>query len=288
MKKITILLIAVLMTFAVKAQDQLLSHSTSQLVEEGSVACAQPNVGTTENNFWRAYTPAAFGETGTISLQGGQFGISFAEITSGSGVTAVIVISAVATDNIFPNGPTDEVLATATVTVGVGDDLTVLDFDFLEPVNIPADMEVAIKIAIPDGLAVGFECRLGQNDDGETAPTYISTDSSCGPLPITSFDDLEFPGNGIINLRIGDEILGVDSFLLDAISVYPNPATDVLNIKLPSQLEVINVSMFDVLGRNTGVSLNNGQVNLGSLEGGIYLLKIQTMQGTITEKVIVD
>ncbi|MAZ72256.1 MAG: hypothetical protein CMC70_03825 [Flavobacteriaceae bacterium] len=285
MKKITLLGLALGLTFAVSAQDRILSHSDSQVPDNGSVACADnTGLGTTENNFWRSYTPAAFGETGTISLQGGEVAIAATDI-SGSALPVNVFVTAFTSDDTFPAGTLTEV---ATSTISAEEGLEVYEFDFDEPVNADSATEIILKLVILDGTATGYDVRIGQNEEGETAPTYISTDSSCGPLPITTFDDLGFPGNGILNLRVGDEIatMGVNDNLSDVVSIFPNPTTDVLNVSVPSNVTVKSSSLIDVLGKDTGLRLSNGTINTSGLARGVYILNITTDRGSLTEKIV--
>lgn len=285
MKKITLIL-AACMIGAVSFAQTTLSHSESQVPVEGSVACANGPDFSTENNFWRSYTPADFGESGTISIEGGEMGVSVTD-RGGMDPTFAIVVNAYSTDDEFPLGVLT-LIATSTSDVNMTDDLTVISFDFETPVNIDSGDEIVLEMRIPTGEIDLFDCRIAQNADPETAPTYISTDVSCGPLPITSFDDLGFPGSGILNLVVGDEILGVNDVLLGSVSVYPNPATDVLNIQVPASVEINNALLYDILGKRVSTSVSNGQINVANLSKGVYMLSVETTVGTLTEKVIIE
>ncbi len=81
-------------------------------------------------------------------------------------------------------------------------------------------------------------------------------------------------------------LLGVGSNLLSQVSVYPNPTSDVLNIKVPASVEVTGAVLYDVLGKNTGVSIVNGTMNTGSLAKGVYILSLKTTAGTLTQKIV--
>ncbi len=85
-----------------------------------------------------------------------------------------------------------------------------------------------------------------------------------------------------------NDVLAVDSAALAQVSVYPNPATDVLNINVPSSVELNGVVLYDVLGKATNVTLSNGQINVSSLSRGMYILNVSTSAGTLTEKVIIE
>ncbi|AZA76737.1 T9SS C-terminal target domain-containing protein [Chryseobacterium sp. G0186] len=69
-----------------------------------------------------------------------------------------------------------------------------------------------------------------------------------------------------------------------AISVYPNPATDVLNIK--SKEKVNTIEIYDVSGRKVPAELNGDKVNVRNLNPGSYIINIETKAGKTTEKFI--
>lgn len=78
----------------------------------------------------------------------------------------------------------------------------------------------------------------------------------------------------------------VNDELLSQVSIYPNPATDIVNINIPSNVQISGVTLHDILGKNTGVSINNGSINISGLAKGIYLLTVETSAGTLTQKVV--
>jgi hypothetical protein len=284
MKKITLLVASVLFAFAAQSQT-ILSHSTTQNVDNGSVACADQVAGfTTENNYSRSYIPADFGQTGTISIEGGEFAISFAD-NGGGDPDFNIFLNAYITDAPYPGGTLTQI-ADGLATVTVGDNGTVVSFVFDVPVNIESTDEIVLEMKIPSGELDIVDVRVGQNLDGESGPSYISTDSSCGPLAITTFDDLGFPGNIILNLTVNDPILGLGDNLAEVSSVYPNPTNDVLNVKLPSNVEVLNSNLYNLLGQDTGLKLVNGTMSTRDLAEGVYILTVKTSAGTLTQKVV--
>lgn len=67
-------------------------------------------------------------------------------------------------------------------------------------------------------------------------------------------------------------------------TIYPNPTTDILNIK--SESKINNVTVVDMSGRNMEVKLENNQVNVQALPVGSYLINIETKDGISTEKFI--
>tara|TARA_R110002072_G_scaffold124085_1_gene259537 strand:+ start:54395 stop:55363 length:969 start_codon:yes stop_codon:yes gene_type:complete len=107
-----------------------------------------------------------------------------------------------------------------------------------------------------------------------------------GATSWTSLSDLGVTFGSVAFVVEGEPALGVGENVSDLVSVYPNPASDILNVKVPSTVTVTGATLFDVLGNNTGVRLVNGQINIAGLANGVYLLNVETSAGTLTEKVI--
>lgn len=84
----------------------------------------------------------------------------------------------------------------------------------------------------------------------------------------------------------GTAVVGVNDNLAEMVSIYPNPTSDILNLKVPSSVEITAVSMFDVLGKKVNVSFANNIVDTANLSAGIYMLKVETTAGSITQKIV--
>lgn len=67
-------------------------------------------------------------------------------------------------------------------------------------------------------------------------------------------------------------------------SVYPNPVSDILNVK--SNSKISSVEIFDVAGRKVDANLNGDKVNVQNLNAGSYIINIVTKEGKTTEKFI--
>ncbi len=92
--------------------------------------------------------------------------------------------------------------------------------------------------------------------------------------------DYVYQLNGDCNL------LGANDNLLSQVAVYPNPTTDILNVKVPSTITINGATLVNVLGANTGLRLVNGSINTSSLASGVYILTVNTSAGTLTQKVV--
>ncbi len=87
-----------------------------------------------------------------------------------------------------------------------------------------------------------------------------------------------------------------DINLNNNISVYPNPANDVLNVSIDvtnasdATIKIVNIVGAEVYTKALG-SINgtlNEKINVSNLESGIYFLKLQTATGSATKKITVS
>lgn len=79
------------------------------------------------------------------------------------------------------------------------------------------------------------------------------------------------------------------SFVSNSISVYPNPATSVVNLSSKDGLIFENVTIVDVNGRTVktvAVNQTQSQINVSDLNSGIYFLNIETNEGSTVKKFI--
>lgn len=81
--------------------------------------------------------------------------------------------------------------------------------------------------------------------------------------------------------------LGVEDNQLTNVSIYPNPVVNELSIDMPSSIELESATMFDLLGKQTQVSISeNNTINMSQMAAGVYILKLETNQGIMTKKII--
>lgn len=82
-------------------------------------------------------------------------------------------------------------------------------------------------------------------------------------------------------------ILGVNGIALEnQVAIFPNPASDVVNIKLASNITVDSVVVYDVLGKVVNADYANDQLNVSTLSRGVYVINVNTNRGTLTQKFV--
>ena len=78
----------------------------------------------------------------------------------------------------------------------------------------------------------------------------------------------------------GGTIMGVEdqSLFSSNLKIYPNPATDKLNIQLTGNAKIKNVELVNIVGQ-TLVNSNEAYLNLSSYPNGVYFVKVTDMAG---------
>jgi len=81
--------------------------------------------------------------------------------------------------------------------------------------------------------------------------------------------------------------LGVENIDLDkVVKVFPNPTSNYLNIE-SHIVAITKISIFDPQGKKVLIKTNNlDNINVSNLNRGIYFLKLETNQSTLTKKII--
>lgn len=94
----------------------------------------------------------------------------------------------------------------------------------------------------------------------------------------------------IDNISFTDKVMKVDEAKTTKMKLYPNPATN--NVNVTAEANITDVTVTDISGKKmmTVANDNNGNqvsVNTASLPDGLYLFQIKTAQGIGIEKVMI-
>ena len=98
-------------------------------------------------------------------------------------------------------------------------------------------------------------------------------------------------GYGIPDLQLAlNSALSVDDHSRDhTINVFPNPVKDVVYFKLASNENLVDVNIFNILGKHlfhTFITPINNQIDVSSLSKGMYLLRLESVNTSKTIKVM--
>jgi hypothetical protein len=163
----------------------------------------------------------------------------------------------------------------------------------------PEDMSVdtdpnSITYTVPDYFANGMatavdNCTVPVTIFGQTpAPGTLLLDGTY-TVTLTATDAFGNTGECEFQLTV-ETTLGVDiSPDYGSLTMYPNPAVNVVNIGNPKLLEVTGISIYDIRGRlvqkeSYGSALNTYTIDVSRLSSAVYMVMINGKDGASTTK----
>jgi len=275
MKKVYIL--ALLITFS--------SALFAQVLDEGFEGSTFPPTGWTKQNpdagtGWERQT------VGTTPIPGWTGGIiTSAPVNGGTAVAFCTWTTGGAASN-------DQWLITPQITPVAGNVLTFWIYKYSDGFvdNVKILLSTAGN-AVADFTTTIATFNFAAVDSGWVKKTY-SLDTYAGSPVYVAFQ--EYVSD---NTNDGDAIC-VDNVYVGApaginnvenntyVNIYPNPVQDFLNVN--SSEEIVNVKLYNAIGQvvlNKLVNTDNLQINTSNYIPGMYLLTVETANGTITKKI---
>lgn len=88
------------------------------------------------------------------------------------------------------------------------------------------------------------------------------------------------------NIRITSPALGINEQELEKIKLYPNPTSDFINLQLPGNESLKEITIYNIIGKEVSTQYTN-KVDLRFLPTGTYILKVSLVDGqSLMRKVI--
>lgn len=81
-------------------------------------------------------------------------------------------------------------------------------------------------------------------------------------------------------------VLNTNSFVMSHSVIYPNPASEIVNISLEENINLVKINIYNTLGQLLKTD-KNSNINVSSLSSGTYFFEIITDKGKATKTVIV-
>lgn len=144
-----------------------------------------------------------------------------------------------------------------------------------------------------EGDETSSKIVLGQNGDlfiaGETSSaTQIATVGASQPNLSVAFFSPTPQGNAFVS-KFTKQNLNTETFTLSNISVFPNPTSELVTIKLNNIQQKINVEVYNVLSQKIQDAVYYATSTISiPLTGnsGVYFLKVNTQNGSCVLKII--
>lgn len=279
MKKITLGLFLLCASFGVQAQD--FSQTTSNEVEAlNSVACQIETGGIDASNYYRAYNLPTLGVTSNYGVGSVTFAIEEAD------GEVDITVRLYATTANFPAGfsltpgPQYNLIGTAVATIDENDALGLVTVPFTDAV-VPAGSKLVIELSHE---TTDVNVYMGTNSYGESTTGYLSAEG-CQLSAPQPFSSVGFPDAHLI-LNVSGTALSVKNNVLDQVSVYPNPTNGIVQVNLPSSVEILSVSVSDISGKQMNANVSGNTVDMSNFANGVYMVNVNTNEGNLVRKVV--
>ncbi|OIQ30689.1 MAG: hypothetical protein BM564_00285 [Bacteroidetes bacterium MedPE-SWsnd-G2] len=200
---------------------------------------------------------------------------------------------------IHPNDPNKVAVATTSadkVYVSSNGGLTWLPYTYDLP-NFSA-LAVVWHDNGSNGLYVGMNYGVYYTDDNNTN-TWLEFSNN---LPNVIINELEINtvnnkiyaatyGRGLWSSDLYSTTLGVDDLVFEGLNMYPNPANNELNFNW-NKSDDVTIKIYDQLGKlmyfTKSQNLQNGfRADISNLSTGLYIVRLNTVTGFVTKKLIV-
>lgn len=181
-------------------------------------------------------------------------------------------------------------------SVAVFPDMTnpVVSTTFPSQVSVNTATTIDLKTVISDGdnLSSAIVKSVKSNSNTAILSAVINLDDELVLTPQgsgTADIVLSFNSNGkvvekTLTVNTTTSTLATAEVKKIQLGIYPNPTSDVLNIK--TQEKIVSAVIFDLSGKMINAPINNGQINVSTLTKGMYILKVVTDKAVYQQKFI--
>jgi len=143
---------------------------------------------------------------------------------------------------------------------------------------------MTIAVASETGLAnVAYEMKTFSFTPSETNTYYLGFNAK-NAINATGTHAL------ILDNLFVDQVLAVKDVDASNFTVYPNPANNILNVSNKVNDLINNIQIKDLTGKTVKesnfVAQSSIQMNIADIAAGVYMMTINTQQGSITKKIV--
>lgn len=216
--------------------------------------------------------------------------------TTVTGVNIAISSNTAAVGNpvygvILDNAGTILANSTNTLTIANGDLNTIQSFSFNPPVSVAASALVHLGMAQTANATLGY-FPFGSYLNPYLNTSYFTTAIAGGTLAALTSNLGQFGIEANFAGLCGP--MGVQTIATsdNNLSVYPNPASTTLNVKLGSVSDKATVTVYNAIGQIViaaqEVTDNSTAINVSTLAKGVYILKVSNGKEVSNTKFVIE
>ncbi|OAB79630.1 T9SS type A sorting domain-containing protein [Cochleicola gelatinilyticus] len=106
-------------------------------------------------------------------------------------------------------------------------------------------------------------------------------------ITLSSIDTATNDATYVFQLTVEEFLSATDFTLKNAITIYPNPASEKLFIVTSEGVSVENIRIYSVVGIQVKTT-SEATLDISNFSEGIYFVKIKTNRGNITKKIVIE
>lgn len=150
-------------------------------------------------------------------------------------------------------------------------------------VDLGSDTTLCLNqnVILNPGLYDSYDWNTGQTTSSITVGPFAAAQTQNIIVEVTSGNCV---GSDTLMVTV-DNCLGVDEATDLLVSIFPNPANDLISIR--SAQEEVDIILFDISGEMIAnfSGIRYRDIDVSSLENGVYLLQIRTSIGLMNKKI---
>jgi hypothetical protein len=165
------------------------------------------------------------------------------------------------------------------------------------PVALPAPSAAAttpvVTVQVNGSPVAGLMYILANNSALATAVTPLKSFMQADMVDdaMVVFTNVVDPSASALTVPFSFNFatLSVEENELQGLSLYPNPAKDIVKIQVPAGLTAIKIEVFDNVGKQIAMQLSpENTIDVSNIASGLYLVSITSGDIKTTKKLIVE
>ncbi|UUV22601.1 T9SS type A sorting domain-containing protein [Paenimyroides aestuarii] len=147
----------------------------------------------------------------------------------------------------------------------------------------------SINYTVVENAGYNFDLSGVEHDDSPVELMFLKSKYP-DVVPVnattTRFDNINISAQNTVPVVT----VGLNEQLAEKFNLYPNPASSVVNITNAENMQIQQITVYDVAGKQLSTQNYNNeteiQLNVEHLASGTYMLHLQTHQGTAVKKMV--